>query len=276
MQNTNISQEPIFFQNSSFEISQVEVPNKFHEVALQSFYDLQKELSNRVHHYKNKQDGSTLLSGFIVSSVPVSGFFVSLWDTKMILAFLGSIVIATPAVLYSKYYEHYLSETNKLLNESRLVYLFHESYKDFSSEPQEIKIKKIFDHFEAIDQDGKLLGFVEKKDADFLQSTAKLFLMDAIAKILQKKNPDSLVAKQWNETLNAKNDESEAEPWQSMGILNPTKESYLEFKHTQFFGLVEDEIFAIFTNAIKSCLNNNRPNQSTLTLIDLGNGFVIV
>lgn len=110
----------------------------------------------------------------------------------------------------------------------------------------------------------------------FLQSTAKLFLMDAIAKILQKKNPGSLVAKQWNETLNAKNYESEAEPWQSMGVLNPTKESYSEFKQPQVFGLVEDEIFAIFTNAIKSCLNNNRPNQSTLTLIDLGNGFVIV
>lgn len=278
MQNTNnIFQEPILsFQNPLFEKHQAQIPSKMHNAALQSFNKLQLELSNRIDNYKKKQDGSALLSGFIVSAVPVSGLFVSLWDTKMILGFLGSLVVATPTVLYSRYYEYYLSETTDLLNESDLLYSFHESYKDFATDPQEIKIKKIFDYFEAIDEDGKLLGFVKKENADFLQSSAKLFLMDAIAKILHKKNPDSLVAKQWSETLNSKNYGSEAEPWQSMGVSNPTKESYLEFKKTRFLEPIEDKIFTIFTNAIKSRLVNKRPESSTITLIDLGTGFAIV
>lgn len=142
---------------------------------------------------------------------------------------------------------------------------FHDYFEEFKLDPQDLKLRRLFEFFNEITKSGELSDLIYEEDSKLFHDTGKLFLMDAACKLLQEKNKNSLVANQWKENLeSALNTDScsiFAEPWHSIGIENPKLESYLDFaiqRKNLHSIMIADRIVHIYKNMMETFLANNK------------------
>lgn len=267
MQSTSsIAYEPIpnIVDQNNLEEVVIENSEKTHQTALDLFGNVHQELHKKSENYEKGFVNGFRGAVITGTAAAMPGIIVMISGNPMGavgMALCEFIVI--PFFGYATYNFKWGEYTQALLNKCESIKSFHNSFEDFKSDPQEFKVKNLFDLFQWIDLNEKQSELVPQDDLKLFQSTGKIFLMDAIAKILSENGKDSQVVKLWNETCNStlKSKVGNAEPWQSMGISNPDLDAYLEFDKLRDkleSIMITDKIVSIFKNAIEMGLTNNK------------------
>jgi hypothetical protein len=146
---------------------------------------------------------------------------------------------------------------------------FYHCFQDFKSDPTDLKVTNLFQKFEGMNKN--YLTVIQKEyllnedELNLLQSTGKLFLMDAVACILKNKDENSILSKQWNEIINSSItsnlNNSIVEPWKSIGITSPPLASYLDFgkQRVQLKSIdIAEKITSVFKNCLEVGIENNK------------------
>lgn len=254
---SNIAYQPLpLSDNNDLEEVVIESIDKIEMTAVQLFKEqraLLKEKCDTTTPFQFSSLYSFLGScpGFIMGS-----FVDPLWYLASIPGVIGGAVSC-------KHTYDAISSKNEM--ESYLLkccYLegFYNSFENFKMYPEDYKLGSLFEDFSNIG--GELSNLIYAEDLRLFHDTGKLFLMDAAATFLQNKSP---VAKLWKETLEStlKSNESKenAEPWHSMGVVNPKLESYLDFaqqrKNLNSI-MMADRIVHIYKNVMETYLANNK------------------
>lgn len=148
-------------------------------------------------------------------------------------------LLAMPVTLGAAYiYNKFFKDISPfILGEANLITNFYNLFEQFKEDPNDLKVANLFIEFEKIakhecfyniDEAGL---FNSEEDKSLLRGTGKLFLMDALVKILEEKEVRSILVEKWTALIGEANIDTtnNAEPWQSLGIRNPSIESYEQF-----------------------------------------------
>lgn len=106
---------------------------------------------------------------------------------------------------------------------------FANIFDNFKKEPEETKVKELFDKFDGISE---LMCLPYSKhfdvghDVSLLSTKGKLFLMDAVVKLLPNKKT---LLKEWTSTLELTKDSGFSEPWRRLEIENPSMDAYTNY-----------------------------------------------
>ncbi len=105
---------------------------------------------------------------------------------------------------------------------------FVNRFEDFKNNPEEDTVKDLFSTFDKISEltDPPYNIHFEGHDISLLSATGKLFLMDAIIKLLPN-NTDLL--NEWTSTLKSTKDSGFSEPWRRFKIENPDMDAYIDY-----------------------------------------------
>lgn len=71
--------------------------------------------------------------------------------------------------------------------------------------------------------------YFDHRDMDLFSDSGKLYLMDAVVKIIKEKDEDAHIVSEWNEMLNSGIVDGYKEPWKRLHIANPSHEHYVQF-----------------------------------------------
>lgn len=206
---------------------------------------------------------TSLVAGF--TAIPLT--LASRGGVYTLAAVFSVCLIAVPYLRSAK-------ESNDLIlaftDNAKSIKCFYNYFEDFKANPDEIKIKKIFDAFNEIFQDLTLIkkvivyDLMNEDDLALFSSLGKLFIMEALTNTLRHKDENSLIAAKWQKTkdrtlkLDAPGDDFE--PWKAIGISNPDLKYYRafdkilpEFEFLQF----AEKLVALF----KACVENGLRKQ---------------
>lgn len=234
----------------------IEKSEKTQNVAIQLFGNLSAELNEKILNYKRISDRSIAAGCLTTFAGFTPGFVANYLDYRIgLVGSACSLFFIYPFIKYSDANFKWAKKAQSLSDKWESIKEFHECFEKFKLDPQEYKVKGLFEHFSIIGcinmQESE---FVAEDDSKFFDSLGKLFLMDAVADVLLEKNQHSKIATLWNER-------SKTELWYSIGTSTPEAEAYGEFDNLR--GHIEsieiaDRIVGIYKNAIETGLKNNK------------------
>lgn len=233
----------------------VEKYEKTQNVVFQLFGNLDAELNEKILNYKRTGDRSIAAGCFTTVAGFTPGFVASCMDYHLgLVASACSLLFIYPFIKYSNANFKWAKQAQLLADKWESIKEFHNCFEIFKLDPQEHKVKTLFDHFRSIGCINiKGTEFVPEEDRKFFDSTGRLFLMDAVAKMLQEKNQDSEIAKLWEKRCTT-------DLWYSMAMSNPEPDAYDEFEklrsHIESVEIA-NKIVGIYKNAIETGLKNN-------------------
>lgn len=147
---------------------------------------------------------------------------------------LASVLVGGAFRFRTQIREDFATKEQGIIDICDAISEFSNVLLEFKENPDSKNIALLFQKFSRIEVQLNLHeGLVTGEDLKLFTATGKLFLMDAVVKILKNVNKDDLLANQWETLLNSISDTTEAqfecEPWESCKILNPGLDSYHHF-----------------------------------------------
>lgn len=253
---TSLYESLPIYQIFNLEEVVIDNPSKAENAYSQVFENLNRELNHKILNYKRTGNRSIAAGCLTTVAGFVPGFVAHYLDYHIgLLGSACSLFFIYPFVKYSDANFKWAKKVQSLSDKWESIKEFHDCFEKFKLDPQEYKVKELFDHFRLVDciniQDTEI---VPEDDWKLFDSTGKLFLMDAVAKMLQDKDQYSEIARLWNER-------SKTALWYSIGTSSPEPEAYDEFDmlHSHIESIeIADRIVGIYNNAIETGLTNNK------------------
>lgn len=122
------------------------------------------------------------------------------------------------------------SKADTIVKVCNKITKFSNTFENFKENPDVADVRDLFSKFDRITSFmcEPYLKHFEGLDVNLLSGTGKLFLMDAVVKLLQK-DATSPYLEEWTSTLVFTKDSGFSEPWQRLGIDNPNKDAYIDY-----------------------------------------------
>lgn len=223
--------------------------------------------SKMEEHEKNASRYSQALIPTFATSVLLTGINLFSCNPFFGVGALTTLSFGATCASFASKARDTQKKTKILLNKYDQIVNFYDAFQDFELSPEDQKVKNVFAQFLKLSEGAECSLFsdhqlIENGDLQLFQSTGKVFLMDAVAKILQEKDKNSIFAEQWDDLLESTVNETYdiKEPWKTVGMYEPDVQAYRHFfliRHQVTSTPFVDNLVTIFKHAIEKAIQTH-------------------